>query len=302
MNGHVPRRNTNPSTRRGAAMSWMRWVRSPWTRFATLITIVGSVGVGVVQNGMPTLATAQSWVVNFGVWAPLAFVMVYAAATVSLLPMTVLSAVAGTLFGIPIGITVVWCGAMLGSTVAFLLGAGHTRGTVDWSQPSDTWRGFLQRHGTWAIAVTRLVPFAPLGLVNYAFTITPISLRQYVVGTGIGILPVTVALVVLGDQTTSLQSPVSTLVVTALTVCLAGTAMLVPRRHRSNSPNTAYMSRDSAGKDAESWYSPSEHGSVSVEIRHNPPAPTNRGTESPGSSHRAPGARGFHIAERSDAC
>lgn len=258
MNGNVPANNTGRSTRRGAAMSWMQWVCSPWTRFATLLIIAGSVGVGVLQNGMPTLATAQSWVVTFGVWAPLAFVMVYAAATVSLLPMTVLSAIAGTLFGIPIGITVVWCGAMLGSTMAFLLGAGQTRATVEWSQPSDTWRGFLQRHGTWAIAVTRLIPVAPLGLVNYAFTITPISLRQYVVGTGLGILPVTVALVVLGDQTTSLQSPVSITVVIALAVCLAGTAMLVRRRRRTNCPNTAHIPPDSADKGRESALSSGE--------------------------------------------
>lgn len=270
MNGNVPANNTGPSTRRGAARSWMRRVGSPWTRFATLLIIVGSVGVGVVQNGIPTLATAQSWVVDFGVWAPLAFVMVYAAATVSLLPMTVLSAVAGTLFGVPVGITVVWCGAMLGSTMAFLLGAGQTRVTVDCSEPSDTWRGFLQRHGTWAIAVTRLIPFAPLGLVNYAFTITPISLRQYVVGTGIGILPVTVALVVLGDQTTSLQSPFSITVVIALAVCLAGTAMLVRRRRRINSPNTAPTSRDDAGKEPDHRGSPPEHGSASEGMRHNP--------------------------------
>lgn len=252
MNRHVPTKNTVPSTRRAVTMSWVRWVSSPWTRFAMLLIIIGTVGVGVVQNGMPTLATAQSWVVNFGVWAPLAFVIVYAAATISLLPMTVFSAVAGTLFGIPIGITVVWCGAMLGSTVAFLLGAGHTRVTVDWPQPSGTWRGFLQRHGTWAIAATRLIPLAPLGLVNYAFTIAPINLRQYVLGTGIGILPVTVALVVLGDQTTSLQSPVSTVVVIALTVCLAGTAMLVRRRRRTNRPSTAHIPPGSAGNGRES--------------------------------------------------
>lgn len=275
MNRHVPAKSTVPS-RRPAAMSWVRWVSSPWTRFATLLVIVGTVGVGVVQNGMPTLATAQSWVVHFGVWAPLAFVIVYAAATISLLPMTALSVVAGTLFGIPIGITVVWCGAMLGSTVAFLLGAGQTRVTVDRSHPSGTWRAFLRRHGTWAIAATRLIPFAPLGLVNYACTITPINLRQYVVGTGIGILPVTVALVVLGDQTTSLQSPVSTLVAIALTAFLAGTAMLVRRRRRTNFPNTAHIPPDSADIGRESLRSPPENDSASDGDRARTPAPANQ--------------------------
>ncbi|TDC95516.1 TVP38/TMEM64 family protein [Saccharopolyspora aridisoli] len=243
MNQHSPTGGTTAAQR-------FRWVGSPWTRLGTLLLIVGSVGIGLLRNGVPTLATTQSWVADFGAWAPLLFVLVYAMATVSMLPMAVLSAFAGTLFGIPIGIVVVWCGAMLGSTAAFLLGGGRTAAAaVD--PAAGAWRGFLQRHGTWAVAVTRLVPVVPLGLVNYAFAITSVRLHQYVVGTGIGIIPVTVVLVTLGDQATSLQSPVSILVVTALGVLLVGGAVLVRgRRARSTKAVDRTVSDDSGcGKD-----------------------------------------------------
>lgn len=214
-----------------------RWTWSQWTRLGTLFVIVGSVGAGVLLNGVPTLATAQSWAGGLGVWAPLVFVVLYAAATVSLLPMTVLSAFAGTLFGIPLGAVVVWSGAMLGSTVAFLLSSGCRYSGAGAPEATGTWRGYLQRHGTWAIAAARLVPVVPLGLVNYTFALSSVRLRQYVLGTGIGILPVTIALVSLGDQATSLQSPVSLLIVTALSVVLAGAAVLA-RRRRVPSPST----------------------------------------------------------------
>lgn len=233
MNQRSPTGGTASADRNPAPTSRFRPMWSAWTRLGTLLLVVGAVGIGVLRNGVPTLATAQSWVADFGSWAPLLFVLVYATATVSLLPMTVLSAFAGTLFGIPIGIVVVWCGAMLGSTAAFLLGGGRTAAAVD--PAAGARRGFLQRHGTWAVAVTRLVPVVPLGLVNYAFAITPVRLHQYVIGTGIGIMPVTVVLVTLGDRATSLQSPVSILVVTALAVLLAGGAVLARgRRTRSS--------------------------------------------------------------------
>lgn len=223
---------------RSATQLRKRWSWSQWTRLGTLLVIVGSVGVGVMHNGVPTLATAQSWSAGLGLWAPLVFVLLYAAATVSLLPMTALSAFAGTLFGVPLGSVVVWCGAMLGSTVAFLIGGGHNGAAAEPNAP-DTWRGFLQRHGTWAIAAARLVPVVPLGLVNYTFAISSLRLRQYVLGTGIGIMPVTIALVALGDQATSLQSSTSLIIVTALGVVLAGSAVLARRRRRTPSPEIA---------------------------------------------------------------
>lgn len=247
MNQHSPTGGTVAAGRTTGPTHRFRWVGSPWARLGTLLLVVGAVGIGVLRNGVPTLATAQAWVADFGSWAPLLFVLVYATATVSLLPMTVLSAFAGTLFGTPVGIVVVWCGAMLGSTAAFLLGGGRTAAAAD--PAADERRGFLQRHGTWAVAVTRLVPIVPLGLVNYAFAITPVRLHQYVLGTGIGIIPVTVLLVVLGDQVTSLQSPVSILVVTALAVLLAGGAVLARGRRARSSKAVDRAVPDDSGRE-----------------------------------------------------
>lgn len=235
------------SSARNRAGAPTRWVGSAWARLGTVLIIVGGAGIGVLLNGVPTLATAQAWVAGFGWWAPLVFVLLYAAATVSLLPMTVLSAFAGTLFGIPAGIAVVWCGAMLGSAVAFLLGGSGATGAP--TAPAGTWRGFLQRHGTWAVAVTRLVPVIPLGLVNYAFALTPVRLGQYLLGTGIGIVPVTVVLVVLGDQVTSAQSPASVVAVTGAAVLVAGASVLVRRRRARAAAST---SGEAGGPEVES--------------------------------------------------
>lgn len=224
---------------------------STWVRLATLLVIAGSVGLGVLRNGVPTLSTAQSWVADFGLWAPLLFVLLYAVATVSLLPMTVLSAFAGTLFGIPGGIAVVWCGAMLGSTAAFLLGGGRTRVADPPPVPPGRWHGLLQRHGTWAIAAARLVPVIPLGLVNYAFAVTPVHLRQYLLGTGIGIIPVTVVLVTLGDQVTSLRSPWSVFAVTALAALLGVVAVLAKRRRIKSTHNANRTASPSTNENTE---------------------------------------------------
>jgi len=72
--------------------------------------------------GLPDLAGLRDYVGALGPAAPGVFVLLYAAATLAPLPKNVMSAVAGLIFGLAAGIGVVLVAAMLGASIAFVLG------------------------------------------------------------------------------------------------------------------------------------------------------------------------------------
>jgi uncharacterized membrane protein YdjX (TVP38/TMEM64 family) len=58
----------------------------------------------------------------------------------------------------------------------------------------------ILRHGVLAALVVRFVPVLPFTLLNYACGVTAMRLRHYVLGTAIGLLPGTSAVVALGSR------------------------------------------------------------------------------------------------------
>ena len=93
-------------------------------------------------------------------------------------------------------------GAVIGETCAFLLGRYLVR---DWvNQKIEDNRVFmalnqaLNQEGLKIILLTRLSPIFPFSLLNYAFGVTGISLRDYFLGS-IGMIPMTVTYVYFGS-------------------------------------------------------------------------------------------------------
>ncbi|MCK5923421.1 MAG: TVP38/TMEM64 family protein, partial [Methylococcales bacterium] len=64
----------------------------------------------------------------------------------------------------------------------------------------------LLAHGWRLIAVLRMIPFFPFKLSNYVFGLVPVSFRDYVLGTFIGLWPITIFNVYLGSIAADLVS------------------------------------------------------------------------------------------------
>jgi uncharacterized membrane protein YdjX (TVP38/TMEM64 family) len=60
------------------------------------------------------------------------------------------------------------------------------------------------KQGLKIVLLTRLSPVFPFNLLNYAFGLTQVGLRDYLIGTGVGIVPGTIMYVYLGSLITSL--------------------------------------------------------------------------------------------------
>lgn len=153
---------------------------------------------------LPGLLTRSlSWVDNLGPIGPIVFICVYVLATVFFVPGSALTLGAGAIFGVAAGSIYVSIGATLGATAAFLIGRHLAR---DWvarqieANPKFTAIDeAVAREGWKIVGLVRLSPVFPFNLLNYAFGVTRVSLRDYFWASWIGMIPGTVLYVYIGS-------------------------------------------------------------------------------------------------------
>lgn len=142
------------------------------------------------------------WLDAQGWWAPLLFILLLALVVVLLLPGVLFTTGAGFVFGVVGGSLCVIVGTTLGAALAFLiarrlLGERAARYVLDHPKLRLV-SNELVPQGWKIVMLSRLVPFFPFKLSNYFFGLTSVSLRGFVGGTVIGIIPFSVLNVYLG--------------------------------------------------------------------------------------------------------
>ncbi|MBE7385386.1 MAG: TVP38/TMEM64 family protein [Leptolyngbya sp. SIO1E4] len=162
----------------------------------------GEASQGFFGQLQTQLVNALAWIESLGAIAPIAFLILYVVITVAFVPASVVTLGAGVVFGVVKGSLLVFIGAMLGATAAFLVGRYLAR---DWVSSkianSDKFRAIdeaIANEGRKIIFLIRLSPAFPFNLLNYALGLTKVSLKDYVLGTT-GILPGTIMYVYLGS-------------------------------------------------------------------------------------------------------
>ena len=118
-------------------------------------------------------------------------------------PAELLAIVNGMIYGPIWGTAITWIGAMLGAFTAF--GLARTLGQRFVHQFVDgekrTKRGRLGcKPRSRGVAFSRFIPVISFNLINYAAGLTKISLWHFAWTTGVGILPLTTLMVVMGSQ------------------------------------------------------------------------------------------------------
>jgi len=149
------------------------------------------------------------WIREAGWPGLVIFTLAYVAATVLFLPGSILTLGAGFAYGVGLGTAAVTVAANLGAFVAFLLGRTVARGWVAARVQENARFGAIDRavgrEGLKIVLLTRLSPIFPFNLLNYAFGVTGVSARDYVVGSLIGMLPGTLMYVYLGSLITNVS-------------------------------------------------------------------------------------------------
>ena len=134
-------------------------------------------------------------------WGAVLFIPLYAVWVTLLLPGVWASMLAGALYGPWWGSLVVFIGACLGAEMAFLLGRHWLR---DWARRRlaavpklQSLEQAVSKEGLKLVLLTRLSPAFPFSLLNFAYGLSEVSLRDYNIGL-IGILPGTILFCALG--------------------------------------------------------------------------------------------------------
>ncbi len=167
----------------------------------------------------------------------LVLVVAYVILTVLLVPGTISSVAAGSLFGPAWGTLLTLAGATIGAITAFEIARalGRERVRARLGRRTDAADRWVRSRGLLGVITLRLVPVVPFNVLNYAFGLSTVQRRNHVLGTAIGIVPGTVAFVGLGS---SIADPTSAGFLGSLAAVIL--LVIVSTRHaRSASPPPA---------------------------------------------------------------
>lgn len=175
-------------------------VRAVLPRVALGLVIAAPAFWLFLNRESPDPALIQSVASHVGPWAPVAYIVIFVAATLLFVPGAVFGLAGGALFGPFLGAALNLAGATLGATAAFLVGrylAGDRIRRLAGPRLDGLISG-VEAEGWRFVAFVRLVPVFPFNLSNYAFGLTRIPLKHYVVPSLICMVPGTIAFTWLG--------------------------------------------------------------------------------------------------------
>jgi len=222
--------------------------RRAWLRLAILVVLLGIAGALVLLTDDLSVEGLRDQVAGWGAAGPALFALLYAVATVLLLPGTPFTLAAGLVFGPVLGAGTALVGATLGATGAFLIGRAIGRGAVE--ELAGQRVAAVDRHlgerGFASVLVIRLIPLFPFNVVNLVAGITAVRLWSYVAATALGIIPGVLILASTGGSLDDPTSPRFLASVAAYLALVVGTSLVARRvRARRTGAETAVV--DSPG-------------------------------------------------------
>ena len=216
--------------------------REAWPALVARMAAIGLLvaGVGVVLGravdpsvwgtaaGLRAAVGADRW------YGPAVYVSVVVGAMFLPVPKVILLGLAGALFGPWYGFVYAWTGQVVGMTVLFLVARTGLRSIT---------RRFVHQHvqlaqrldrqvevdGLRTVAMLRLLYFMGTPL-SIALSTTRLRLRDFVAGTGLGVVPIVALAVASGDAVTSGATALGAATIGLGIVVVAAAGIVVRRR------------------------------------------------------------------------
>jgi len=161
-------------------------------------------------SGLPHLSMEQieGYIKGAGPWGVLVSIGLMVAHSFVPFPGELIAMANGMIYGVLWGTVITWTGAMLGASLAFgitrRLGSGFVHRMLERKKALKV-EDWAVRHGGGAVFVMRFIPVISFNLINYAAGLTRISWWTFLWATGIGILPITTLMVVMGAHMETMQ-------------------------------------------------------------------------------------------------
>lgn len=177
----------------------------------TAVLVLGSVLVGGLTEDSDwyqwwphvSLSGCMEFIRSAGHWGVAASIGLMVLHSFVPFPAELVAIANGMIFGPVWGTVFTWVGAMLGAFLAFglsrLFGRPFVRKALSTEsvEKVDHW---LAIYGPGALFFSRFIPIIAFNLINYAAGLTRISWWTFAWMTGLGILPLTTLMVMMGDQ------------------------------------------------------------------------------------------------------
>lgn len=174
---------------------------------AVLLIAVITVIIMILPTGREQLLATARWAESSPQLAWPMFFLTFVLAIVAMLPGWLFMIAGGYLFGTVTGGLLVFVANLLGSVAAFYLARTYARQWVKQKlDHSKRFSGFdraVARNGIYTVMFARLA-LLPNNLINYACGVSAMSLRDFVIGTSIGGLPILAVNVLIGASTKDL--------------------------------------------------------------------------------------------------
>ena len=151
-----------------------------------------------------SLETARAYIASYGALAPVvsAILMIFQS-VIAPLPAFLITFANGLLFGFWWGSLLSWSSSMVGAAFCFYIARflGIQRVTRLISQPVvEKANDFVEKYGTYAILIARLMPFISFDVISYFAGVTRMRFLGFWIATGIGQMPATLVYSYLGES------------------------------------------------------------------------------------------------------
>lgn len=181
------------------------------TRVITILTLVLLAVLAAVFLPVDrAVAALQDWAAASPSQAMAGTLLFIIVGFLLMLPASLLMMLAGFLFGLAKGLLLIWLAGLVASTAAFWIARYAAR---PWIERRVKQRVLFQaidrairRKGFLIVVLSRIVMLLPFPALNYTLGLTSVSLRDYVSGSNLGMLPPYFLFVYLGTTVSNLTA------------------------------------------------------------------------------------------------
>ena len=169
------------------------------SRLVIILAIIG--GIFALFQFTPlsisdfTPTNIKNFILQFGVWGPVVFILIYASrAVILVIPVGVMSLAGGLAYGKWIGTVYILLGATLGACLSFLMARFLGRKFIEsfqWLHKGriKSFDEGTEKHGLRIILFIRLIPLFQYDAVNFGAGLSKMKFRHFALGSFIGMIP-----------------------------------------------------------------------------------------------------------------
>ncbi len=186
---------------------------APWIARMVGLCLVGMVVLGLLALALwhaldlgdveMSLEHVEALIRSWGMWSAAGSIVIMILHSFVPLPAEIIAMANGMVFGGFWGVVLTWVGAMLGAIISFGLARWLGQPLVRRVLPARHWdalQNWEADQGAAALLMARLIPVISFNLINYAAGLAGVKWPVFLWTTAIGILPLTILSVVLGEQ------------------------------------------------------------------------------------------------------